>query len=1546
VTLRSRIYIAVVVGFFLAAATTRIAVAQHITVDGRFSPARPLAGPNYAISATLGKQVGSNLFHSFGQFGLSTGESATFTSSGSTGPISNVIGRVTGGSQSSINGDIQSNIAGANLYLINPSGIVFGPNATVNVSGSFRASTADYIKMADGARFQATNPDGSTLSAAPPAAFGFLNATPGKITVNGSALSVDPGQTLGLIGGPVSINNAQLSAPGGLAQASATGTIRVTSVAGSGEVPAAKGTGRKPTVTGYGPVQISNFAVLGGQIAAPSMASDQTIIANGNNVIIRAGQLSIANSFIATGTNSEHPENSGSVSINVTDQLSIDGGGISSSNTAQGTLGPGPIIVNPGTGTPGNITVKAGTLSISNGGVISGSTFGASGGGNVAVTVSGALTVAAGGQISSATFGTGNAGAVAISAGNLSMTDNSVISTRSFGPGNPGSVHINVGTLDLQNSSRISSTTDGSGTGGDVTVDATSASIRDLSQISVGTGGPGKTGNAAVSVSGNLSIFGPPSNDTFSSVNNFTGIGSVANPGSTGNAGNVAVNAGSLSIGGFLGEISSSTLGPGAGGDVLVNVAGPLSITGPRGNFPTGIVAAAFQGGTGNGGRLVVSSGSLSIVNGGEIAATSAGTGAGGSVNVMTHGSLLLDGMGTSGTQIAASATGTQSGLGGSVMVEAGDLTVRGGAQIASTTAGLGNGGSVQVTAHGPATLSDTLSGIVALASSTASGNAGSVMVGAPQITVASGATIATATAGTGMGGSVAVTTPGALLLDGMGVSGTQIAASAMGPQSGPGGSVTVDAGTLTAQGGAQIASTTAGPGKGGPVQVTVHGPLTLRDPGSGINASTISSGNAGSVTVTAPQITIASGGTIASATAGTGMGGSVAVTTPGALLLDGMGVAGTQIAASADQGSLGGAGEVTVFAGNLTAQGGAQIASSTAGPGKGGSVNVAVSNGVTLSGAGLAETSGITTAAQPGSSGDAGQVVLKAGGAIALTGGAGVASSTAGAGKGGTVQVVAQALTLSDPGSGISASALGTGNAGNVALSFGSLSISHGGAIATDTNGPGNGGNVSVNVDGPLAIDGAGETGLTGISSRSRAGTGTGGNVSVRSDSLSVRNEGMISSGTLGPGNGGSVLVDTAGQLLIHSGGQITATSGGGLGSGGDVVVKSAELSIMDGGTISSETLGPGGGGNVFVTVPGEILVDGNQGATSTGILATATPGSAGTGGNVTLNSGALTLRDGGVISTERFGSGHTGSISLDVAQGLLIDGSSGIGTPGISAKSEPGSAGSAGNVTVQAGALSISGVGQISASTQGSGIGGNITVMVEGTAALNGGGQITAESTGSGDAGSIRVSAVRMLLSNRATISTEAEKATASGGNITLKVRDLLYLIRSDITTSVQGETGNGGNVEIDPQLVILNHSSIKAQAQEGHGGNIAINAGTFIPSVDSRVDASSELGISGTVEITGPWVDVNGALVVLSSELRSAVEVLRHTCAAQATEPHSSLVEAGRGGLLQDPEATLPALYIAGRDVNLTSSRAPEMTEPIRPAQTTAQLIMRCS
>src|SRR5262249_3507474 len=145
---------------------------------------------------------GPNLFHSFGKFNLSQGESATFT-----GPntITNILGRVTGGSPSSIDGTIRSEIPGANLYLLNPSGVMFGPNASLDTSAAFHVSTAGVIRLADGGAFFANRAMPSVLTVAPPAAFGFLSPAPAKLTVQGSTLEAPAGTALSLVGGDVEV---------------------------------------------------------------------------------------------------------------------------------------------------------------------------------------------------------------------------------------------------------------------------------------------------------------------------------------------------------------------------------------------------------------------------------------------------------------------------------------------------------------------------------------------------------------------------------------------------------------------------------------------------------------------------------------------------------------------------------------------------------------------------------------------------------------------------------------------------------------------------------------------------------------------------------------------------------------------------------------------------------------------------------------------------------------------------------------------------------------------------------------------------------------------------------------------------------------------------------------------------------------------------------------------------------------------------------------------------------------------------------------------
>ena len=172
----------------------------EVTLDGTLGRCGALDGPNYTINADMGKLAGSNLFHSFGKFGLTSAESATFT-----GPntVANIIARVTGGNPSNIDGLIRSDISGANLFFTNPAGIVFGPHAAIDVSGSFHAGTADYIKLGIDGRFDATTPEATVLSVSPPSAFGFVKDNPADITFNSAYLVVPSGKNFSFASGNI-----------------------------------------------------------------------------------------------------------------------------------------------------------------------------------------------------------------------------------------------------------------------------------------------------------------------------------------------------------------------------------------------------------------------------------------------------------------------------------------------------------------------------------------------------------------------------------------------------------------------------------------------------------------------------------------------------------------------------------------------------------------------------------------------------------------------------------------------------------------------------------------------------------------------------------------------------------------------------------------------------------------------------------------------------------------------------------------------------------------------------------------------------------------------------------------------------------------------------------------------------------------------------------------------------------------------------------------------------------------------------------------------
>jgi filamentous hemagglutinin family protein len=267
-------------------AISQAAVTSAITGDGTLGTTVTPTGRDYAIGG--GTHRGSNLFQSFGLFSVGTGDRAIFT--GPTG-VTNIVSRVTGGQPSAIDGLLRSEIAGANLYLLNPSGVLFGPNASLDVSGSFHVSTADFLRFADGAKFFATLGQESVLTVASPAAFGFLGSTPVGITIQGSTLQVPAGKALSVVSWDVEIiGSGPLTAANVPTLGAPSGRVQLASVASPGEVV-------------FSPLELAPDLQVNGVAHLGRMALSQGAVldASGNGggtVLLRAGRLRVDGSAI------------------------------------------------------------------------------------------------------------------------------------------------------------------------------------------------------------------------------------------------------------------------------------------------------------------------------------------------------------------------------------------------------------------------------------------------------------------------------------------------------------------------------------------------------------------------------------------------------------------------------------------------------------------------------------------------------------------------------------------------------------------------------------------------------------------------------------------------------------------------------------------------------------------------------------------------------------------------------------------------------------------------------------------------------------------------------------------------------------------------------------------------------------------------------------------------------------------------------------------------------------------------------------------------
>lgn len=485
------------------------AIAQ--IVPDRTLPVNSNVSPNCSNCTITGGTVrGANLFHSFEQFSVPTGGSAYFNNSLN---IQNILTRITGQSASTIDGLLQTN-GSANLFLINPNGIIFGPNARLNIGGSFLASTATSIKFPDG-EFS-TNPAQSSplLSINVPIGLGFGSA-PAPIQVLGtghsltlqnpllsptigasqssSGLRVQTGKTIALIGGTVSLDGGILTAPSGQVEVAAvdSGDVGLTAIP--------QGFALTPgTVSGWKPIQLSNRALLDAS-GLP-----------GGSIQINGGKVSFTEGATALIQNAGVAD-AGSIEVNAKEQALFSGVGFQGNSPFPSRL----INESVGPGKSGNVIISSPNLTVEAGANISARTYGSGKGGDVILNVPNAIVVRGFSlifpdlfsHIVAATVGAGDAGNVIATTQTLIGQDGGAIGAAALATGQGGNLSIKAADIRFDGSSPqlqgsgLFSTTTGSGNAGNIVVETARLSITNGAIISASVGASGDAGNVFIQAS-------------------------------------------------------------------------------------------------------------------------------------------------------------------------------------------------------------------------------------------------------------------------------------------------------------------------------------------------------------------------------------------------------------------------------------------------------------------------------------------------------------------------------------------------------------------------------------------------------------------------------------------------------------------------------------------------------------------------------------------------------------------------------------------------------------------------------------------------------------------------------------------------------------------------------------------------------------------------------------------------------------------------------------------------------------------------------------
>lgn len=459
-------------------------------------------------------------------------------------------------------------------------------------------------------------------------------------------------------------------------------------------------------------------------------------------------------------------------------------------------------------------------------------------------------------------------------------------------------------------------------------------------------------------------------------------------------------------------------------------------------------------------------------------------------------------------------------------------------------------------------------------------------------------------------------------------------------------------------------------------------------------------------------------------------------------------------------------------------------------------------------------------------------------------------------------------------------------GVAGNLQINTTNLDVTDGAKLDATNAGPGNAGDISLNIRGTARFDGSvatnGFSTPSGVfSSSSLFGQqGTGGNVRINATNLEVTNGARLDVSSLGNGQGGNLILDIH-EITRFDGVDATGNNASGAfsnflgtgGRGGNVQINTNNLEVNNGAKIDVTGSGSGRAGNIILNISETARFNGVNplwNLQSSGIFSNfISSGGIGQGGEIQIYATNLDVTNGARIDGSIFGGGGGGDIRLQITETAKIDGVNpflGVLASGVYSRNLGGE-GVGGNLIIEANNLTVTNGGRLDTSSFGNGDGGNIQVQVDSSTRFEGvnpvvsqlpsgvfssvsstgmgtggdiqirsnnleilgGAKLSTENLGGGNAGNIMLVLQGQILATDGTIVTNAQ--FGSGGQILASARDIILRGDSDIQSFVLRGIGGGGDIVLRANLIIaFNDSDILAFSVDGTGGNILLDTTVF--------------------------------------------------------------------------------------------------------------------